>query len=178
MRNRRRSKSKIDRLSDGQWTGAHIKLYAKGSSGSPGGSSRCGWAFILLHGDSEESSSFGEDYQLTNNRSDVLAVIYGLQAAISSCGPAVASQEIGVYSDSDYVVNSINRWVVKWKASGWMRWERGVVAEVKHRDLWEMFLHLKSKVGRIAASFIRREDSPVMQRVAAMARDARVTSTG
>lgn len=74
----------------------------------------------------------GYDISTTNNRMELMAVVQCLRR-ISEHGSNNNVYEI--YSDSAYVVNSINsKWLARWKASNWKS-KKG--ENIKNRDLWE-----------------------------------------
>ena len=88
-----------------------IEIYTDGSSlGNPGPG---GWAAVVV-GDGAKRSVHGQHGRTTSNRMEILAVIEGLKAV-------PRSSEVTVYSDSQYVVNTMTR-----------NWKRNA-----NRDLWE-----------------------------------------
>ena len=107
-----------------------IKLYTDGAcSGNPGPG---GWGAILLYGPHKKELSGGEA-QTTNNRMELLGAIRGLEALIEPC-------EVDLYTDSQYIVNAIEkRWVYKWRANNWMR---NKDEPAKNPDLWQALLKL------------------------------------
>ncbi len=101
-------------------------MYTDGaSSGNPGPG---GYGTILRCGAYEKEFSGG--FALTtNNRMELLAVIVGLEAIKWD------NAEVNVYSDSSYVVNSVNEgWVFNWERRGWTK--------AKNPDLWQRFLQV------------------------------------
>ena len=87
-----------------------ITIYTDGSClGNPGPG---GWAAVINDNGDKRSLS-GKENNTTNNRMEILAAIKGLQAV-------PASSEVTVFSDSQYVVNTMSR--------GWKR--------NANRDLW------------------------------------------
>lgn len=101
-----------------------INIYTDGAaSGNPGPG---GYGVILRSGNHYKELSGG--FRLTtNNRMELLAVIEGLKA-IKAPG-----QEVTVYSDSKYVVDSVEKkWVFGWVKTGF----KGK----KNKDLWLRFL--------------------------------------
>lgn len=105
---------------------AMINIYTDGAaSGNPGPG---GYGVILRSGSHYKELSGG--FRLTtNNRMELLAVIIGLQA-IKSPG-----QEVTIYSDSKYVVDSVEKkWVFGWLKTGF----KGK----KNADLWKRFLEV------------------------------------
>jgi ribonuclease HI len=103
-----------------------IDIYTDGAaSGNPGPG---GYGVILRSGAHYKELSGG--FRLTtNNRMELLAVIVGLQT-IKSPG-----QQVTVYSDSKYVVDSVEKkWVFGWVKTGF----KGK----KNSDLWMRFLNI------------------------------------
>lgn len=95
-------------------TSRTIYLYTDGaSSGNPGPG---GWGVVLRCGDLRKELSGGFSLT-TNNRMELLAVIKGLEAI------RWQGAEVEVWSDSQYVVNTITQ--------GWKRKKNG--------DLWERY---------------------------------------
>ncbi|MCH9010516.1 MAG: cyclic pyranopterin monophosphate synthase MoaC [Chloroflexi bacterium] len=88
-----------------------IDIYTDGScivNPGPGG-----WAAIVFDGESKRVLS-GGDQKTTNNRMEILAVVKGLQTVPEA-------SEVTVYSDSQYVINTMTR-----------NWKRNA-----NQDLWE-----------------------------------------
>ena len=98
-------------------------------SGNPGPG---GYAAILIYNGVEKEISGGEK-NTTNNKMEMMAVIKGLEMLKEPC-------EVSVYSDSAYVVNSIEKgWVYSWKKNNWKKADK---KEVKNIELWERMLEL------------------------------------
>ena len=103
-----------------------IKLYTDGAaSGNPGPG---GYGVILRSGSHYKELS--EGFRLTtNNRMELLAVIVGLNALKNP------GQEITIFSDSKYVIDSVEKkWVFGWVKTGF----KGK----KNKDLWMRFLNV------------------------------------
>lgn len=101
-----------------------IELYTDGaSSGNPGPG---GYGAILRSG--KHYKELSEGYRkTTNNRMELLAVIVGLES-IKKTG-----QEIMIYSDSKYIIDSVEKkWVFNWVKTGFK--------DKKNKDLWLRFL--------------------------------------
>ncbi len=94
-----------------------------------------GYGVVLLHNNRRRELSGG--FRLTtNNRMEIYAAIQGLQALTEPC-------QVTLYSDSEYLVNGINKgWAVRWKANRWMRNKR---EKALNPDLWEQLLDLCAK---------------------------------
>lgn len=106
-----------------------ITIYTDGSSkGNPG---RGGYGVILVSGKHHKELSQGFR-KTTNNRMELLAVIVGLES-IKKIG-----EEVTVYSDSKYVVESVEQgWLFDWMKKGF--------AKKKNPDLWKRFLEVYKK---------------------------------
>lgn len=105
-----------------------VVLYTDGAcSGNPGPG---GYGAILIYNGVEKEISGGEK-NTTNNKMEMMAVIKGLEMLKEPC-------EVDVYSDSAYVVNSIEKgWIYSWRKNGWKKADK---KEVKNIDLWERLL--------------------------------------
>jgi ribonuclease HI len=93
-----------------------------------------GYAAILLFGDHRKEISGG--FRLTtNNRMELYAAIVGITALKERC-------RVTVYSDSQYLVNAMEKgWVLKWRSQQWWRnKKRG--ARALNPDLWERLLQV------------------------------------
>jgi len=108
---------------------AKIQIYTDGSSrGNPGPG---GYASILISGDHRKEISGG--FKLTtNNRMELMSVICALESLKTN------NHDIEIYSDSQYVVNSVEK--------GWVfNWIRTNKKGAKNMDLWLRFVSLYSK---------------------------------
>ena len=106
-----------------------ISIYTDGAAkGNPGPG---GYGVVLVSGPHRKELSGGFNHT-TNNRMELLAVIVGLEAL------KIPGAEVTVYSDSTYVVNSIEKgWLHKWRAGGFKK--------AKNVDLWLRFLEVWPK---------------------------------
>lgn len=91
-----------------------------------------GYGVVLKHKSHRKELSGG--FRLTtNNRMEILACIEGLRALKHK-------SDVVVFSDSQYVVNSISKgWAKRWKSKGWMRNDK---EKAENPDLWEQLLEL------------------------------------
>lgn len=103
-----------------------IEIFTDGSSrGNPGPG---GYGVILRCGEHYKELSEGFP-ETTNNRMELTAVIVGLEAVRRP------NAEIILYSDSKYVVDSVNK--------GWVfGWERKRFEKRLNADLWIRFLEV------------------------------------
>ena len=107
-----------------------VYLYTDGAcAGNPGTG---GWGAILIHEEHRKELSGGE-YNTTNNRMEIQAVIEGLKALKMPC-------IVELYSDSKYVIDALRLgWAIKWRANGWMRSGNQPARNI---DLWKELLAL------------------------------------
>lgn len=105
-----------------------VVIYTDGAcSGNPGVG---GWAAVLSYKNKTKSLN-GYEKETTNNRMEMLAVIKALRALKESC-------ECEIFSDSQYVVDAINKnWIDSWQANNWRTASK---SEVKNIDLWQELL--------------------------------------
>jgi ribonuclease HI len=102
----------------------HIIIYTDGSArGNPGPG---GYGVVLMSGSHKKELSKGFRHT-TNNRMELMAVIAGLQAL------KVTHTPISIYSDSQYVVNAINKgWLNTWIKTNFK-------GDKKNPDLWRLY---------------------------------------
>lgn len=109
-----------------------IRLYSDGSSlGNPGPG---GWGTILEYKENIKELSGGEKHT-TNNQMELKGVIEGLKALKEPC-------DVEIISDSKYVVQAINSWLVSWVNKGWKTSSK---SPVKNKELWEEYLDVSKK---------------------------------
>jgi ribonuclease HI len=107
-----------------------VIMYTDGASrGNPGPG---GYGTILMwKGKTKELS--GGFRKTTNNRMELMAVIIGLEALKKE------GVKLNIYSDSQYVVNSVDKgWLKNWIATDFKGGK-------KNKDLWLRFAHLAEK---------------------------------
>ena len=121
-----------------------IKIYTDGSCiGNPG---KGGWAAIILENKKQKIISGSEPYT-TNNRMELIAVLKALKE--------VKKKDISIVTDSQYVKNGIEVWILKWKKNGWMTAEK---KPVKNKDLWLMLEKL-SKNKKVKWEWVKGHSS-------------------
>ena len=100
-----------------------VEIYTDGACrGNPGSG---GWGCIIFENGNEKEIR-GYKAQTTNNRMELTAVIEALKST-------TVDSSIVIYTDSKYVMDGINQWIVKWKKNGWMT---AAKKTVKNKDLW------------------------------------------
>lgn len=110
-----------------------MEIFTDGAClGNPGPG---GWSAILRYSGREKELSGGEPHT-TNNRMEITAVLEAIKILKEPC-------IITLYSDSQYVCNTINKgWAKKWQANGWMRTKKDPAI---NSDLWEELLNAVEK---------------------------------
>ena len=108
----------------------HVDIYTDGACrGNPG---KGGWGVILMYEGHEKELSGGEA-STTNNRMELMAAISALEALKEPC-------EVTLYSDSKYLIDSIEKgWAVSWRQKGWKKADK---SPALNPDLWERLLNL------------------------------------
>jgi len=107
-----------------------VTIYTDGAClGNPGPG---GWGAILDYNGRQKEIS-GSENSTTNNRMELTAVISALSLLKESC-------DVALYSDSQYIVNAVDKgWAVKWRDNQWMRNKKDPAL---NPDLWERLLEL------------------------------------
>ena len=107
-----------------------VTIYTDGAcSGNPGPG---GWGAILEWKGHEKELSGGEK-ETTNNRMELSAVIFALQALKEPCA-------VDLFTDSKYVFDAVDKgWVFQWRLNGWRKADKKPALNV---DLWETLLPL------------------------------------
>lgn len=110
-----------------------VEIYSDGAcSKNPGPG---GWACILKHKNHELKIS-GNEAHTTNNRMELLAIINAFKALKKTC-------KVVVYTDSKYVVDSINNgWAKRWQQNNWMKNNK---EKALNPDLWQKLLGFVDK---------------------------------
>ncbi|MER3375955.1 MAG: ribonuclease HI [Allomuricauda sp.] len=110
-----------------------IELFTDGGAEpNPG---KGGFGAILMYKDKQKE--FFAGYELTtNNRMELMAVIFGLEKIRTKA-------KVIVYSDSKYVVDGLEKgWAYKWRKNNWVRKKNALVL---NKDLWQRLLNVIEK---------------------------------
>ena len=103
----------------------HIVIYTDGAcKGNPGPG---GWGAVLRSGEHEKFLHGGEKHT-TNNRMEISAVIFALQALKQP-------SSVEIWTDSQYVQKGVTEWLDSWKKRGWKTAGKD---PVKNADLWQV----------------------------------------
>ena len=108
----------------------HVDIYTDGAcKNNPGPG---GYGAILVYNGREKEISGGEKHT-TNNKMELLAAINGLKMLKEPC-------EVTLYSDSKYLIDSIEKgWVYSWQKNGWRKADKSPALNV---ELWTELLAL------------------------------------
>lgn len=102
-----------------------IIVYTDGAcSGNPGIG---GWGAVILIPNKEPIHLHGGSNQTTNNQMELTAAIKVLKYFKEPLN-------IKLYTDSKYVMNGIESWIVNWKKNGW---KTSAKKPVKNKEMWE-----------------------------------------
>ncbi len=106
-----------------------VEIFTDGACrGNPGPG---GWGAILRYG-GKETKLKGAAKKTTNNRMELQAVISAFEELNKSCA-------VHITTDSRYVMDGIQQWLVNWKRNGW---KTAAKKPVKNEDLWKQLDNL------------------------------------
>ena len=101
-----------------------IQIYTDGAcSGNPGIG---GWGVVILLNKDGPILLNGGELQTTNNRME-------LTAAIKALNYFHKSESIKIITDSKYVKEGTEKWIINWKKNGWKTASK---KPVKNKELW------------------------------------------
>ena len=101
-----------------------IQVYTDGAcSGNPGIG---GWGVVILLNKDGPILLNGGELQTTNNRME-------LTAAIKALNYFHKSESIKIITDSKYVKEGTEKWIINWKKNGWKTASK---KPVKNKELW------------------------------------------
>lgn len=123
-----------------------IRIFTDGAcSENPGPG---GWA-VVINTSSKCYTISGNEQLTTNNRMELRAIIEAYKKILSRKKRSKDVQ-YDIYSDSAYVVNTVNnRWIETWQKNNWQTTKN---EDVKNRDLWEEFSKLKEEAIKFGIS--------------------------
>ena len=99
-----------------------------------------GWSFIVRNMDTKEVWKVnGRENDTTNNRMELLAVLKALEWLEQKIP---AGSEVKLFSDSRYLIDSIDVWIHGWRRKGW---KTSANKPVKNKDLLTRIVELREK---------------------------------
>lgn len=125
-----------------------VRIFTDGAcSENPGPG---GWA-VVFNTESKCHTFSGNEQLTTNNRMELRAVIEAFKRIVAKEKQFIEPRhEYDIYSDSAYVVNTINNhWIEAWQKNNWQTTKR---EDVKNKDLWEQFSKLRAEANKLGVS--------------------------
>ena len=109
-----------------------VNIYTDGACrGNPGVG---GWG-VLIEYENHNKEMFGGEKITTNNQMELMAAIQGLKALSEKC-------IVNLTTDSKYVMDGINSWIINWKKNHWKNSQK---QNVNNKDLWIQLDKLNSQ---------------------------------
>ena len=106
-----------------------VEIFTDGAcKGNPGPG---GWGAILRYKGKERELK-GAVLMTTNNRMELTAAIEALSVLTRSC-------DVALYTDSNYLKQGMQTWLLQWKQKGWRNAKK---EPVKNADLWQQLDNL------------------------------------
>lgn len=111
-------------------------IYTDGAcTGNPGPG---GWGVVVYFTDGSVYEIGGKAAQTTNNRMEMQAAIAALQFLTK-----LEKHAVTLYTDSQYLINGVTKWVKGWKKKGWKTAEGKAVL---NQELWETLDQLNNRL--------------------------------
>jgi ribonuclease HI len=112
-------------------------IYTDGAcTGNPGPG---GWAVVVYFNDGSVHEMGDASRHTTNNKMEMQAAIAALQFLEASG----QTEPITLYTDSEYLINCVTKWVKGWKKKGWKKSDGN---PVQNQDLLETLDELNSRL--------------------------------
>lgn len=103
---------------------SNIIIYTDGAcKGNPGVG---GWGAVIFY-KNKSKKIYGYEENTTNNRMEITAAIKALSLFQEK-------SNVTIYTDSKYLMDGINSWLLKWKTNNWKTANK---KDVKNIDLWK-----------------------------------------
>ena len=104
----------------------NVTIYTDGAcSGNPGIG---GWGVVILTKNEKPIYLNGGKSNTTNNQMELMAAIKALSYLDNSAN-------ITLFTDSKYIKDGIETWIINWKKNGWKTASK---KPVKNQDLWQL----------------------------------------
>tara|TARA_B110000503_G_C6947054_1_gene329385 strand:+ start:140 stop:568 length:429 start_codon:yes stop_codon:yes gene_type:complete len=134
------------------------EIYTDGSClGNPG---RGGWGVV-----SDNFKLSAGQSNTTNNQMEMTAIL----KALEECSKRDI-QEVRIFTDSNYVKNGINIWIINWKKNGW---KTSTGAPVKNKELWMAIDEVRNKLRLVEWKWVKAHNgNPKNEEVDKLARDS------
>ena len=111
-------------------------FYTDGSASPNPGPGGFGVVQIDTEGNILSTYSSRQD-NTTNNEQEMKAILY------AACQGVLAKEDVLIYSDSAYAINTFSNWMYNWERNGWINSKKQPVA---NRELWEELIQFFENV--------------------------------
>jgi len=109
----------------------NLEVYTDGSCKKIGEKTFGGWSYIAVKDCEPIHADSGHEYDTTNQRMELIAIINALKYASAIRRPR---EKVIIYSDSAYVINCyLKEWYIGWEHNGWVNSQK---KDVSNKDLW------------------------------------------
>ena len=109
-----------------------VVIYTDGAcSGNPGPG---GWGALILQGANKKELCGGEA-NTTNNRMEMISAIRALEELKEE-------SIVELYTDSQYLINGITKWINGWEKNNWLTSDKKAV---KNKELWVLLKELSGR---------------------------------
>lgn len=127
-----------------------MKIFTDGACSSNGrANAKASWAvWFPEQPDWSVAERVPAEEQQSNNRGELLAIAHAFRILLEKG----VDQPIEVYSDSEYSINCLTKWVNGWKAKGW---KTAAGKPVSHRDLIEEITTAMTKCRQVRFIHVR-----------------------
>ena len=101
-----------------------------------------------------------ECYSLTttDNRMELLAVIYGLESVIDNItSQKIKLDQLHLYTTSKFLNNAVSfGWIYKWKTNEWIQaeWNGNPSRPIKNSDLWKQVIACEEKLRQLGVDLL------------------------
>jgi len=115
-----------------------IKVFTDGSTfnnGSKTKKQRGGLGIFFEDNHPNNKSIKLIEYPITNNIAELKACITAIEIILETEIIPNKPFEIIIYTDSEYVINSITKWAKLWKFNGWKKKEGTKFVDIKNKEL-------------------------------------------
>jgi ribonuclease HI len=128
-----------------------IEIYTDGAcpKGNPGPG---GWAAIILDNGVLLERLSGGFKRTTNNRMEIMAVLYGLDFIGTE-------HRVRVYVDSKYAINGMTIWLDKWARNNFIRKEGSRKCALANADLWKKWHAVRGIYTKVEFQWVKAHSS-------------------
>ncbi|CAH6421840.1 Ribonuclease H [uncultured virus] len=112
-----------------------IKVYTDGSCRMTDQNNYGGIGFYFQNLNNISCSKSFCSKKVTNQRMELLACIHAIKRCLKIMEKNTQVWELNIYSDSKYVIDSINEWAKNWEKNNWKKIKHGKLVPIKNKDL-------------------------------------------